>query len=139
VDGYSAALPLEALMEEGSVIVWAMNGEPLPRRHGAPARLVVPTRYAWKSVKYFGTLEVLEDAVPGYWEAVGYTPFLLSGLPRGPGGPGLFSRDGAARRVDAAPSASANIGVASPPGALAGGGAGSSLPMTVETHLLFMN
>ncbi|AET33460.1 sulfite oxidase, conjectural [Pyrobaculum ferrireducens] len=73
VDGYSATLPLEALMEEGSVIAWAMNGEPLPRKHGAPARLVVPTRYAWKSVKYFGTLEVLEEAVPGYWEAVGYS------------------------------------------------------------------
>ncbi|AEA12486.1 oxidoreductase, molybdopterin binding protein [Thermoproteus uzoniensis 768-20] len=72
-DGYSATLPLEALMEETSVIAWAMNGEPLPKKHGAPARLVVPTRYAWKSVKYFAALEVLEGPVPGYWEASGYS------------------------------------------------------------------
>ncbi|MEM1596991.1 MAG: molybdopterin-dependent oxidoreductase [Pyrobaculum sp.] len=73
IDGYSATLPTEALMEEGSVVAWAMNGEPLPKKHGAPARLVVPTRYAWKSVKYFGALEVLEDPVPGYWEMSGYS------------------------------------------------------------------
>jgi DMSO/TMAO reductase YedYZ molybdopterin-dependent catalytic subunit len=73
IDGYSASLPLEALMEEASVIAWAMNGEPLPKKHGAPARLVVPTRYAWKSVKYFGALEVLEEPVPGYWEMQGYS------------------------------------------------------------------
>jgi DMSO/TMAO reductase YedYZ molybdopterin-dependent catalytic subunit len=73
VDGYSASLPLEALLEETSVIAWAMDGKPIPKKHGAPARLVVPTRYAWKSVKYFGALEVLEEPVPGYWEMQGYS------------------------------------------------------------------
>ncbi|MEZ0319850.1 MAG: molybdopterin-dependent oxidoreductase [Pyrobaculum sp.] len=73
IDGYSASLPLEALLEEGSVVAWAVNGAPLPKKHGAPARLVVPTRYAWKSVKYFGALEVLEQPTPGYWEALGYS------------------------------------------------------------------
>jgi DMSO/TMAO reductase YedYZ molybdopterin-dependent catalytic subunit len=37
VDGYSASLPLEALLEETSIIAWAMNGEPLPKKHGAPS------------------------------------------------------------------------------------------------------
>jgi Sulfite oxidase and related enzymes len=72
-DGYNASLPIEALMEETSIIAWAMDGEPLPRKHGAPARLVVPTRYGWKSVKYFGALEVLEEPAPGYWEMQGYS------------------------------------------------------------------
>jgi len=78
VDGYSASLPVEALWEESTIIAWAMNGEPLPKKHGAPARLVVPTRYGWKSVKYFTAIEVLEEPVPGYWEALGYS---LSGDP----------------------------------------------------------
>ncbi|MEM0370750.1 MAG: molybdopterin-dependent oxidoreductase [Pyrobaculum sp.] len=73
VDGYSASLPTEALLEETSIVAWALNGEPLPKKHGAPARLVVPTRYAWKSVKYFGALEILNEPVPGYWEMSGYS------------------------------------------------------------------
>ncbi|MEM0462555.1 MAG: molybdopterin-dependent oxidoreductase [Desulfurococcaceae archaeon] len=73
IDGYSASLPIEALWEESTIIAWTMNGEPLPKKHGAPARLVVPTRYAWKSVKYFGVLEVVDDPVPGYWEMSGYS------------------------------------------------------------------
>lgn len=73
IDGYSASLPMEALWEESTIIAWAMNGEFLPKKHGAPARLVVPTRYAWKSVKYFGALEVVDDPVPGYWEMSGYS------------------------------------------------------------------
>ncbi|KUO88751.1 MAG: sulfite oxidase [Thermoproteus sp. JCHS_4] len=72
-DGYNASLPMEALMEETSIIAWAMDGEPLPKKHGAPARLVVPTRYGWKSVKYFGALEVIEEPAPGYWEMQGYS------------------------------------------------------------------
>lgn len=73
IDGYSAAVPLEALMEETTVVAWAMNGEPLPKKHGAPARLVVASRYAWKSVKYFGEVEVTPEPVPGYWELSGYS------------------------------------------------------------------
>lgn len=77
-DGYSAYLPLEALEEETTIIAWAMNGELLPLKHGAPARLVVPSRYGWKSVKYFKELEVLAAPVPGYWELAGYS---MSGDP----------------------------------------------------------
>jgi DMSO/TMAO reductase YedYZ molybdopterin-dependent catalytic subunit len=77
-DGYSAYLPPEALFDEYTIIAWAMNGELIPLKHGAPARLVAPTRYAWKSVKYFKGLEVLEAPAPGYWEALGYS---MSGDP----------------------------------------------------------
>ncbi|ABL88528.1 oxidoreductase, molybdopterin binding protein [Pyrobaculum islandicum DSM 4184] len=72
-DGYSASLPLDALMEEATIVAWALNGEPLPKKQGAPARLVVPTRYAWKSVRYFAAVEVLTEPVPGYWEMQGYS------------------------------------------------------------------
>ncbi len=72
-DGYNAYLPLAALMEDTTIIAWAMNGQLLPRKHGAPARLVVPSRYAWKMVKYFKEVEVLNKPVPGYWEEAGYS------------------------------------------------------------------
>lgn len=60
-------------MEEATIVAWALNGEPLPKKQGAPARLVVPTRYAWKSVRYFAAVEVLTEPVPGYWEMQGYS------------------------------------------------------------------
>lgn len=73
LDGYSANLPLEALLEESTIVAWAMDGRPLPEKHGAPARLVVPTRYGWKYVKYFAGVEVVQDPLPGYWEMYGYS------------------------------------------------------------------
>jgi DMSO/TMAO reductase YedYZ molybdopterin-dependent catalytic subunit len=33
------------------MLVWLMNGQPIPPRHGAPLRLIVPFRYGNRSVK----------------------------------------------------------------------------------------
>lgn len=33
------------------MLVWLMNGEPIPPRHGAPLRLIVPFRYGNRSIK----------------------------------------------------------------------------------------
>ncbi|HEY8383935.1 MAG TPA: sulfite oxidase [Microvirga sp.] len=38
----SRGMPLAKAMEEHTLLVWAMNGEPLPHLHGGPLRLVVP-------------------------------------------------------------------------------------------------
>ena len=38
VDGYSTGLPRETLAELPLWLVWEMNGVPLPRKHGFPAR-----------------------------------------------------------------------------------------------------
>ena len=71
-DGYTANLPLSALLEETTVIAYAMNGKILPKEHGFPLRLVVPSRYAWKSVKRINELIVMDENEPGYWESLGY-------------------------------------------------------------------
>ena len=41
-DALSRGMPIPKAMEEHSLMVWAMNGEPLPNIHGGPVRLVVP-------------------------------------------------------------------------------------------------
>jgi DMSO/TMAO reductase YedYZ molybdopterin-dependent catalytic subunit len=50
-----------------------MDGASLPRPHGAPARIVMPRMYGYKSVKWVTRIEVLEQPdYLGYWEQRGY-------------------------------------------------------------------
>lgn len=72
LDGYTTNIPLTAFMEETSLVAFSMNGAILPREHGFPLRLVIPTRYGWKSAKYLGELMVLRENERGYWELLGY-------------------------------------------------------------------
>lgn len=79
-NAYSANLDLETLWRDDVLLAWACDGEPLTPEHGAPLRLVVPSRYFWKSTKWVETIQLLDRDVPGYWEARGYhnvgDPFL---------------------------------------------------------------
>ena len=69
---YAANLPLDALRADDAIFAWAVDGAPLPTVHGGPLRLVVPSRYGWKSVKWAFELRLTERDVPGYWEERGY-------------------------------------------------------------------
>ena len=46
--------------------------EPLTPEHGWPLRLVVSSRYFWKSAKWLRGLELLTTDQPGFWERYGY-------------------------------------------------------------------
>lgn len=69
---YSANLSLETLLADDVLFAWAHDGAPLTPEHGGPLRLVVPSRYAWKSVKWATELRLVDHDVPGYWEVRGY-------------------------------------------------------------------
>ena len=70
--GFTSTVPLEALEDEHSLIAWAADGEPLEPDHGWPLRLVVPSRYFWKSAKWLRGLELLSADQLGFWERYGY-------------------------------------------------------------------
>jgi DMSO/TMAO reductase YedYZ molybdopterin-dependent catalytic subunit len=70
--GYTTNLPLSDLTGAKAWVVWEVDGRPLPREHGGPARLLVPHLYFWKSAKWVSRLEVLADDEPGFWERNGY-------------------------------------------------------------------
>jgi len=70
--GFTANLPLAALDDDNSLIAWEADGGPLEPEHGWPLRLVVPTRYFWKSAKWLRGLELLAADQPGFWERYGY-------------------------------------------------------------------
>ncbi len=70
--GYTSNLPLEALEADDALIAYEADGEPLTPDHGWPLRLMVPSRYFWKSAKWLRGLELLDHDQQGFWERYGY-------------------------------------------------------------------
>ncbi len=50
--GYSANLPIADFLADDTLFATHRDGAELTPDHGYPLRLVVPSRYAWKSVKW---------------------------------------------------------------------------------------
>ncbi|MBM3222400.1 MAG: nitrate reductase [Candidatus Tectomicrobia bacterium] len=68
---HDASLPMHVCLQEGALLAWEMDGEALSVPHGYPLRLVVPSRYLYKSVKWVREIRFLSQDVLGYWERVG--------------------------------------------------------------------
>lgn len=64
-------LPIDKALDD-VLIVWAMNGEPLPPDHGFPARLVVPGWVGIASIKWLGELRVTTTAEASPWNTKWY-------------------------------------------------------------------
>ncbi len=72
-DGYTDSFPIERALSPEPHIVWEMNGEPLPKPHGTPVRLIVPGLYGIKNVKWLTKLTVSGDDYRGFWQDRGWT------------------------------------------------------------------
>ncbi len=72
-DGYSDRLHLAQALDPRSLVVYAINGEPLPQPHGFPARLLIPGLYGMKNGKWLTELSVDSGEYQGYWEEQGWT------------------------------------------------------------------
>jgi DMSO/TMAO reductase YedYZ molybdopterin-dependent catalytic subunit len=70
--GYTTNLALDDLTGGKAWVVTEHEGEPLPRAHGGPARLLVPHLYFWKSAKWVAGLRIMDHDEPGFWESNGY-------------------------------------------------------------------
>jgi DMSO/TMAO reductase YedYZ molybdopterin-dependent catalytic subunit len=69
---FTANLPLAALADDNAMVCYEADGEPLTAEHGGPVRLLVPSRYFWKSAKWLTGLELVAADQPGFWERLGY-------------------------------------------------------------------
>jgi DMSO/TMAO reductase YedYZ molybdopterin-dependent catalytic subunit len=58
-DDFTTALPIEVALDPETLLVYEMNGQPLPREHGFPARVLVPGRYGMKNAKWVIALRPL--------------------------------------------------------------------------------
>ena len=70
--GFTSNMPIDAIQDENALIAYEADGEPLTPDHGWPVRLVVPSRYFWKSAKWLRGLELRSTDEPGFWERYGY-------------------------------------------------------------------
>ncbi len=68
---HDSSLPLHVCLQEGVLLAWAMDGQPLSVPHGYPLRLVAPSRYFYKSVKWVREIRFVARDVLGYWERAG--------------------------------------------------------------------
>jgi DMSO/TMAO reductase YedYZ molybdopterin-dependent catalytic subunit len=70
--GWTTNLPLEYFLAEDALVAFLHDGESLSPEHGGPARLIVPSLYAWKSAKWVAGVELTEQDHAGFWEVNGY-------------------------------------------------------------------
>ncbi len=71
-DGYTTNNALEELMYPDVIVAYALDGQPIPREHGAPLRIITPHLYAWKGAKFLNRIEFLTADKRGFWEVRGY-------------------------------------------------------------------
>jgi DMSO/TMAO reductase YedYZ molybdopterin-dependent catalytic subunit len=70
--GWTTNLPLEYFLAEDALVAILHDGKPITAEHGGPARLIVPSLYAWKSAKWVAGVELTEQDRAGFWEVNGY-------------------------------------------------------------------
>jgi DMSO/TMAO reductase YedYZ molybdopterin-dependent catalytic subunit len=78
------SVPLDAM--ENAILAWEMNGEPIPRAHGGPLRMIVPGYYGVNNVKYVKRVAFTENETDANIQASGYRvrPVGESGAPDQP-------------------------------------------------------
>lgn len=69
---YEDSLTLAQLSEPDAMLALTMDGAPLERKHGAPARVVMPQMYGYKGVKWVSRIVVTDRVEDGYWQQRGY-------------------------------------------------------------------
>jgi DMSO/TMAO reductase YedYZ molybdopterin-dependent catalytic subunit len=74
VDGYTDTISFEEAIKPTTFLALKMNGEPLPRKHGFPARLIAPGLFGEKSVKWITLIELIDHDGKGFYEQQGWGP-----------------------------------------------------------------
>ncbi|HEX9262059.1 MAG TPA: molybdopterin-dependent oxidoreductase [Candidatus Bathyarchaeia archaeon] len=72
-DNYTTSLFLTELEETDVLLAYSLNGKPLEEGLGFPLRLIVPTKYAYKSALWVNSLHFTRNKDLGFWERRGYS------------------------------------------------------------------
>lgn len=72
-DTYTTNVSLEEALKPDVLLVHTVYGEPLPKEHGGPLRMITPQLYAWKGSKWIKRIQFLPKNKLGFWEERGYS------------------------------------------------------------------
>jgi DMSO/TMAO reductase YedYZ molybdopterin-dependent catalytic subunit len=75
---YYVGIDMASALHPQTLLCYEVSGKPLSPEHGAPLRLIIPTKYGIKNLKRIGTLFFSNERPPDYWAELGYDYF--SGL-----------------------------------------------------------
>jgi DMSO/TMAO reductase YedYZ molybdopterin-dependent catalytic subunit len=70
--GYYVGLDMPSALHPQTLLCYEMNGQPLTMEHGAPLRLVTPTKYGIKQIKRIGRIAFVSERPADYWAERGY-------------------------------------------------------------------
>ena len=80
---FARSLPVADALAPEVMLADTMNGEPLPREHGGPLRLIVPGFYGVSQVKWVERIEVWPSRFAGWYQAKDYVTVRGTETPSG--------------------------------------------------------
>lgn len=72
-DTYTTNLSLAEALKPDVLLAHTYEGQPLPKEHGGPCRMITPQLYAWKGAKWIKRIEFITQNKLGFWEERGYS------------------------------------------------------------------
>ena len=72
-DGYTTSLSMPELLGDDVLLAYILDGRPLEVGFGFPLRLVVPSKYGYKSALWVTHIKFTSEKELGYWEKRGYS------------------------------------------------------------------
>lgn len=72
-DGYTTSLTLDEVSGDDVLLAYRLNGEPLEEGTGFPLRLVIPSKYGYKSALWVVRMRFTVEKELGFWEKRGYS------------------------------------------------------------------
>lgn len=84
---FARSIPAEVALQDSTLLALSMNGEPLPKEHGAPVRVALPSYYAMNSVKWLARINVQAEPHTGHFQVNDYQIWLSDDAPGADIGP----------------------------------------------------
>ncbi len=72
-DDYTTSLPIEACTGDNALLTFRWEGKDLNNKMGGPVRVVIPSRYGYKSIMWLIRMKLTKRQIKGYWEKRGYS------------------------------------------------------------------
>jgi DMSO/TMAO reductase YedYZ molybdopterin-dependent catalytic subunit len=69
---YYVGIDMKSMLHPQAILSYEMNGKELPTEHGAPLRLIIPTKYGIKNLKRIGRMFFSDSPPRDYWHEQGY-------------------------------------------------------------------